>query len=79
MNIYIEDITEDYGTHGISVYSLVHGMDFYYAEVRADGIKLFNSKEFDTGEEMRKDNPMYSKLKEAILKHIIGENKNENQ
>lgn len=78
MNIYIEDITEDYGTHGVSVYSLVHGMDFYYAEVCADGIRLLDSDGFSTGEEMRKDDPMYPKLKEAILKHIVGEMENEN-
>lgn len=78
MKIYVEDITEDYGAHGVSVYSLTHGMDFYYAEVCANGIRLLDSDGFGTGEEMRKDDPMYPKLKEAILKHIIGEMENEN-
>lgn len=78
MNIYIEDITEDYETHGISVYSLVYGMDFYYAEVCADGLRLLDSDGFSTSEEMRKDDPMYPKLEKAILKHIIGEMEDEN-
>ena len=53
-------------------------MDFYYAEVCADGIRLLDSDGFSTGEEMRKDDPMYPKLKKAILKHIVGEMENEN-
>lgn len=73
MNIYIEDITEDCGIRGMSVYSLVHGMDFYYAEVCADGIRLLDSDGFSASEEMRKDDPMYPELKKAIYEHITGE------
>ena len=42
MKVYVEDVSEDYGTHGVSVYSVVRGMEFFDAEVRASGIEVKN-------------------------------------
>ena len=52
MKVYIEDVTENYGTHGVSVYSLVHGMTAYVAEVRASGTTLFTSEGYGEGAEI---------------------------
>lgn len=73
MQIYVEDISEDYGTHGVTVYSLVHGMDFYYAEVRASGITLFDNSGFDDGIKMDKEHPMTGQLREAVNKELTKE------
>ena len=67
MDIYAEDITEDYGDHGVRVYSLVHGMDFYYAEIRASGISLYDAEGFGKGEELDEDDEMVQILGDAIL------------
>ena len=65
MKIFVEDISEDYGTHGVSVLSLVTGMEFYYAEVRASGTTILT--DLDEGIEMEHDNQLKKELVAAAL------------
>ena len=65
MKIFVEDISEDCDAHGVSVLSLVTGMEFYYAEVRASGITILT--DLDEGIEMDDDNPLKKELVEAAL------------
>ena len=65
MKIFVEDISEDYGTHGVSVLSLVTGVEFYYAEVRASGITILT--DLEEGIEMDDDNPLKKELVAAAL------------
>ena len=65
MKIFVEDISEDCGTHGVSVLSLVTGMEFYYAEVRASGITIL--ADLEKGIEMDDDNPLKKELVAAAL------------
>lgn len=76
MRVYIDDITEDYGDHGVAVYSLVQGMSFYYAEVRASGISLYDPDGFVSGKELDAGDPKYEELVQAI-NNYIKENINE--
>lgn len=71
MQVYIEDISEDYGAHGVTVYSLVHGMDAYVAEVRASGTSLFRSQDYRDGQpELDDSHDDYSKLTNALVAYI---------
>lgn len=67
--IYIEDISEDYGTHGVSVYSLVAGMEYYYAEVRASGITILT--DLENGAEMGDNEPIKRELIGAVFDKTI--------
>ena len=69
MKIFVEDISEDYGTHGVSVLSLVAGMEFYYAEVRASGITILT--DLDEGVEMDDDNPLKKELVAAAFDQTL--------
>ena len=69
MKIFVEDISEDYGTHGVSVLSLVTGMEFYYAEVRASGITILT--DLDEGIEMDDDNPLKKELVAAAFDQTV--------
>lgn len=51
MNVHIEELP-DYGADGITVYSAIKGMDFYYVEVRASGISLYEPEGFEDGQEI---------------------------
>ena len=78
MRVYIEDITEEYKDLGVDIFSMVYGMDFYYATASGAGVEIFDGVGFDTNRPMRKDDPMYETLKKAIYEYIIGEMENEN-
>ena len=67
--IYVEDISEDYGTHGVSVLSLVTGTEFYYAEVRASGITILT--DLDECIEMDDDNPLKKELVAAAFDQTV--------
>jgi len=69
MKIFVEDISEDYGTHGVSVLSLVTGVEFYYAEVRASGITILT--DLDEGIEMDDDNPLKKELVAAAFDQTV--------
>ena len=78
MEVYIEDITEDYGTHGVSVYSLVHGMDGYVADVRASGVSIFESADYDNGQSpLDEGSEQYSILNKALVGYLAKEISNE--
>lgn len=70
MEVYVEDITEDYGGHGVSVYSLVRGMDTYTGEVRASGVEIYDKND-ELVEEY--DPELEQELKEALTKEIYKE------
>lgn len=71
MQVYIEDISEDYGAHGITVYSLVQGMKSYIAEVRASGIDLYRSNDYGNGTRpLDEDDPQRKELYDALVKEI---------
>ena len=73
MKIFVEDISEDYGTHGVSMYSLVQGMDVYHAEVRASGIDIV-SRNMDTGESTPLESEYkYKELVEALTPELYKE------
>ena len=69
MKIFVEDISEDYGTQGVSVLSLVTGMEFYYAEVRASGITILT--DLDEGIEMDDDNSLKKELVAAAFDQTV--------
>ena len=79
MRVHIEDITEEYKDLGVDVFSMVYGMDFYYATASGASVEIFDRAGFDTNTPMRKDDPIYKTLKKAIYEHIVGEMENENQ
>lgn len=67
MKVYVEEI-EDLSTHGVTVYSLVQGMDIYRAEVRASGITIWERDDYDQGKPLDEEHEQYEKLKEAVVK-----------
>lgn len=73
MKVYIEEI-EDLSTHGVTVYSLVQGMNVYHAEVRASGIEIV-SRNMDTNESTPLDNgsEKYKELVEALTPELYKE------
>lgn len=70
MKVYIEEV-EDSSVHGVTVYSLVRGMDFFYAEVRASGVTIFDREGFDSGNEMDDKNPLKPELTQAINNYLV--------
>ena len=64
MKVYVEEI-EDLSTHGVTNYSLVRGMEFYDAEVRASGIEILNRD----GTEIDNDE-LYNELENAVVKEV---------
>ena len=72
MKVYIEEI-EDLSAHGVTVYSLVQGMNVYHAEVRASGIEIV-SRNMDTGESTPLENEdKYKELVEALTPELYKE------
>ena len=73
MKVYIEEI-EELSTHGVTVYSLIQGMNVYPAEVRASGIEIV-SRNMDTGEStpLDNDNEKYKELVEALTPELYKE------
>ena len=73
MKVYIEEI-EELSTHGVTTYSLVQGMNVYYADVRASGIEIV-SRNMDTGESTPLDNnsEKYKELVEALIPELYKE------
>jgi hypothetical protein len=69
--VYIEDISEEHGDDGVSVYSVIENMEFYYAEVRASGVTILT--DLDKGTEMSDDDPIKKELINAVEQHIIKE------
>lgn len=79
MKVYIEEI-EDLSTHGVTVYSLVQGMNVYRGEVRASGIEIFERDAHNEGgapldEEDEKRNELYTELANYIIKETNNEYK----
>ena len=66
MEVYIEEL-EELNTPGVTNYSLVRGMDFYDADVRASGVTITrrDESEMDEGEA--------DELYEAMNKYLIKE------
>ena len=62
MKVYVEEI-DDLSTHGVTNYSLIRGMEFYDADVRASGIEIMNrdGTEIDNEE-------LYNELRDAVVK-----------
>lgn len=56
----VEDITEEYGAHGVQCYSVVHNMEFYTVDVRASGFTVLDSDENELDE------------KEELTQNIMG-------
>lgn len=79
MEVHVEDITDDYGIHGVAVYSLVQGMKAYRGEVRADGIDIFERENYKDGKAMRKNDAKQNELEKALTDYIIKENSNDNK
>ena len=69
MKVHIEEI-EDLSDHGVAVYSLVQGMSFYYVEVRASGISLYDPEGFAVGSELDAGAPEYEELVQALNNYI---------
>lgn len=65
MKVYLEEL-EEYNTNGVTTYSLVHGMESFYAEVRASGIVVLEDLD---GTEMDESHPLYSKLYNTVKEH----------
>lgn len=71
MKVYIEEL-EELNTHGVTVYSLIKGMDMYRGEVRADGIDIFergahNEGRPPLGEEDEVRNELVTELNNYII------------
>ena len=66
--VYIEEI-EDLSTHGVTQYSIVSGMDFYDAEVRASGVEITRRDKAELNEDEA------AVLYDAMNKHLIKETK----
>lgn len=68
--IYIEEL-EDTRATGVTTYSLVKGMDFYYGDVRASGVTILTDLD---GTEMKDDaedkNELYNALYEYIMRGV---------
>ena len=67
MKVYIEEI-EELSVHGVTNYSLVRGMDFYDADVRASGVTILNRD----GTEVKNEETL-SELHEAMHNYLIKE------
>ena len=64
MKVYIEEI-EELSAHGVTNYSLVRGMQFYDADVRASGVTILNRD----GTEVENEEVL-SELQEAMHNHL---------
>ena len=69
MKVYIEEV-EDYSTHGVTAYSLVQGMHAYMAEVRASGITIWHSEDYDQGKSLDSDDEKYKELSKALTEEM---------
>lgn len=65
--VYIEEI-EELSAHGVTQYSIVSGMDFYDAEVRASGVDIRNRN----GSEVS-DEDLHEELRKAMNDYLIKE------
>ena len=67
MEVYIEEL-EELNTPGVTNYSLVRGMDFYDADVRASGVTITrrDESEMDEGEVYE----LYDAIKKFLVKEI---------
>ena len=72
MKIYIEEI-EDLSAHGVTVYSLVQGMNIYRAEVRASGIDIYERDHYDDGDPLDTEDEKYKELSAALTTEIYKE------
>jgi len=41
----VEDISEEYGAHGVQCYSVINNMEFYTVDVRASGYSVSHRDE----------------------------------
>ncbi len=67
MKVYIEQI-EELSANGVTNYSLVRGMEFYDADVRASGVTILNRDGTEVDNE-----DVLSELQEAMHNHLIKE------
>lgn len=65
--VYIEEV-EELSAHGVTNYSLVRGMEFFDADVRASGISIKNRDGSEIDNEKLSD-----ELYEAMNKYLIKE------
>lgn len=70
MKVYIEEI-EELSTHGVTNYSMVRGMDFYDADVRASGVSIFRRD----GSELTDSDEAYEELHTAMNNYLIKQTK----
>lgn len=66
----VEDITEEYGAHGVQTFSIVHNMSFYTVDVRASGYVVYGSDNV----ELEDDDEIKTGAIKAVKEHM--ENKN---
>lgn len=51
MSMAVEDISDDYGAHGVRCYSVVNNMEFYTVDVRASGYTVMDNKSRELNQE----------------------------
>lgn len=66
--VYIEEI-EDLSTHGVTQYSIVSGVDFYDAEVRASGIEITRRDNADMEE--NESAQLYDAMNKYLIKETV--------
>lgn len=72
MDTHIERL-EELESHGITIYSLIRGMNMYRAEVRASGIYIYEREDHENGGPEAEDSEELRQIEKDLIDYLVKE------